>query len=1428
MFKAFIDIAMDPGCRLPDSVREVLGDVVIPAPDGRRKSHPHPILHVTRKIAEAKALDLATTIAGGGPHVRIVDIGGCVRGHVGRGNVHSMQPDHKRRPKQSPQFDFCDNRLSSYGDCSKCCGADVSVSVHSLYYFDPKELYDYMMQTWSQAHVAVLHDFARDFTPGERAEIVSLDITPESVSMAVNGNATAYRHPNPTLWLSFGELCGEGYRFFTRKCFDVESHLVMMIICQPLKTTISMPSIDFEQEVIKQAELLALAIDTTQFAANFNPFMMRLRNAMRCRGEAYGKWFDDYINADRAVDLFYGDQERQLDRLERVHGFGVRDTSLLTHELLRTHPDSMVSILGRLKMFYRRWQLGTLRVWDVVDVRATFRRVCAVGFFGCGLYVLHKAWVYGVAVVGDLLKSPASVFFDKEHCAYAVPDTCEYTPGDLGEGSFLKPRDLAPCLPRTAAINYHYLVSCVTPNYPRRCDHAVYSALVNRVLNARATNTLWLSMGLANFDALRVFCLVNYTDVDFSEWVGRYPLTRRKELVEARLELAFRCYDPEKFSTTTGFIKNEMASKAIVNAPRFISGREATYDAAIGPVVYAYSNLVARYFCVEFDIFYTCGASNEDKALWISDRALVGMYLYENDFSKFDSTVTDEAIEFECRLYQFLGMDSGTVDLIRTQKQSVGSVRGGWKYSTTGCRASGVQNTSLGNSLLNIQATQFSVAQACHIMVMGDDCVIATYQPLDVVAAAERFASLGLQSKLKAVTLDNVEFCSSIVYPVRDGYVMGPKIGRILARVCWDIKFTPERQRVQHLRSVFTGLYTQCHFIPVLQQFIARWATPSLERTEHKSFCAVVHETTLQTWVFLCERYSLPIEALESLASHLYTFTPPHVCNHSALLNIMQVDFYADGCSVFNCNSLFLVLVLSPILEEYIKSYHYILVLLIAVYESHSFYSFILKSITHSFFWLFPLPFSMILHFLFNLYVVCSTGSEKFYFSFIMANLKRRTKSKKGKKRSPKVDTTSPSSVVGAVRSAVKAALVGAGSAGGTYLGGPAGGALGGRIGAYLSRITGMGDYKVEKNSIFNGTPIPAFSNGHRRTIVRHREYCFDILGSTSFNLANYTINPTAATLFPWLSRLAGGYQQYKFHGLVFEFISTSGNATGANTSLGTVIMGANYNCVVPGPSTKAQVEQMEFTISTTPSTNAIFPVECDPSEQVTEYLYVSNYGTNDPRLTRMANFLIATTGQQQVGNVLGELWVSYEIELLKPTFGTPTSQISLINNNEIAYSAGASFSFENMFTLCPSRSSAYVYGPVALATQSITNDTFTFGDNVSGGYLVVEVYLANATNVITMPVAVLGPGLTLPGTTSGPWGPGAFYNSASGDTMFRPSSYVPGSTSGGCDPGSMAGAMFGIIVKINSLGNKYLRFYGGSVPTNTGALVKIRYIGTL
>jgi hypothetical protein len=224
------------------------------------------------------------------------------------------------------------------------------------------------------------------------------------------------------------------------------------------------------------------------------------------------------------------------------------------------------------------------------------------------------------------------------------------------------------------------------------------------------------------------------------------------------------------------------------------------------------------------------------------------------------------------------------------------------------------------------------------------------------------------------------------------------------------------------------------------------------------------------------------------------------------------------------------------------------------------------------------------------------------------------------------------------------------------------GGFLGNFGKAALSTFLGSGDYtegpfQVEKNSVMHpehSNQVPTMHSDLGVIKVAHREYIRDITTGTSATPVGFqfVINPFNAAMFPWLSTLASNFEQYRITGMVVEYISNSGNAVSStNAALGSVSIATQYNTLVQPFITKRALLNHYYAVSAAPSQNMVHAIECKDMYDPYKLYWIRSPNlpvTSDSRLFDLGVVNIICQGSQSVYTA-GELWVTYEIMLLKP-----------------------------------------------------------------------------------------------------------------------------------------------------------------------------------
>lgn len=298
------------------------------------------------------------------------------------------------------------------------------------------------------------------------------------------------------------------------------------------------------------------------------------------------------------------------------------------------------------------------------------------------------------------------------------------------------------------------------------------------------------------------------------------------------------------------------------------------------------------------------------------------------------------------------------------------------------------------------------------------------------------------------------------------------------------------------------------------------------------------------------------------------------------------------------------------------------------------------------------------------------------------------------------------------------------GGALGAYAGNPvAGTAVGSSLGAALSKWMGFGDYIVKENSVVKraSTGIPMMHKEGQSVVLRHREFIAQVRGSQGFAVQDsFQLNPGNVKTFPWLSSIASSFQEYKFRGLVFHYIPSSGSAVAStNAALGTVMLQTSYRSNDTAPTSKSELLNEYWSGESVPNDTFAHPVECDPAENPFNVQYVRSdeVPTNDSQLLYDLGVThLCVAGQQADGYTLGDLWVTYEVELKKPIVASNvTSQYQITSTQWTSPTATAIFA------------GASIERGNLLLTGSATGSTLTLGRGARGRFLCSIVLLSTS-----------------------------------------------------------------------------------------------------
>jgi len=226
-------------------------------------------------------------------------------------------------------------------------------------------------------------------------------------------------------------------------------------------------------------------------------------------------------------------------------------------------------------------------------------------------------------------------------------------------------------------------------------------------------------------------------------------------------------------------------------------------------------------------------------------------------------------------------------------------------------------------------------------------------------------------------------------------------------------------------------------------------------------------------------------------------------------------------------------------------------------------------------------------------------------------------------------------------------------------------------------------------NSLFPGQTngaVPNFNGDGDEigtTMFSHSEYLGNIVSTTTFDNALFTLNPGLGQTFPFLSQIAANYEEYEFLQLAFSFKSLLSDAT-ASGSIGSVIMVADYNATRPLITTKFEMMGKTGVISAKPTEDIVCGIECDPdknSGSAGRYIRTGAISDDeDLKSYDWGTFQIATDGMQNNVDTIGEIWVSYTVKLRKPrlyaalgkTIASDSFKIASFNDTDFSWTGSS------------------------------------------------------------------------------------------------------------------------------------------------------------
>lgn len=429
---------------------------------------------------------------------------------------------------------------------------------------------------------------------------------------------------------------------------------------------------------------------------------------------------------------------------------------------------------------------------------------------------------------------------------------------------------------------------------PRLCGHNELNALTTRQLlpalgTEESREILWTQGVTALLrDLPPIELTTDYTPVEmFETFAAKYPLHRRKTLRATFLTLDGKNRYPE--CITKAFVKREwLVGKALNKRnPRLISGKTEDYLCETGPEYYCWMKMMCKHYWPNMNTvlhqryIYTGGMTADEIGLVFTHFVRnLGWEVVEGDYSRYDGHNELEALNAEMKYYSDVMSEDTTRALFR-QCVTEGKTSSGHKFQCYGKVASGVINTSFGNTLRGFMVVA-SYADEIKlddfaVMQLGDDNIIFVKDIDHFNLPAFTAFCEAMGHKLEAVHRpdpDFAEYCSQRFWDVGDRYVLGPKPARVLAKtfITHDPTLT-SADMPEYCRQVAVGMLN-FDWIPVLGPFVKKWA--ATRPTNNKRVQAAVARTTTNQFhkITLREPISVELAAVRAQFFKIYKFDP--------------------------------------------------------------------------------------------------------------------------------------------------------------------------------------------------------------------------------------------------------------------------------------------------------------------------------------------------------------------------------------------------------------------------------------------------------------------------------------------------------------------------------------------------------------------------
>jgi len=835
----------------------------------------HPILHCQRAICE----DLAVNrIRVDGAYTGIIaDVGGSVTRHTRymRSDVHCCCPvitaqDYVRNQKYVNHTGWCDHKIMQ---CT--CNDGPLLLVHSLYYIDLDDLVSLL--SVRKLAVAVVHEFPEGnsgfLAHGEarwtRTKTISNGFTDNNIEMSVVGCASSYKHKECD-WLRRGGTYSniDGTVVWNLYCAPVGDSYIYEFFYTPFYVPRDGPTrlLLEETDILSTERTARMYTIVGQFS-----YPTLLVSLLTTRVLGMEKGYDLASVVAYSLQLY-----RQYPHWRTIENdFDYSLMVLAQHVLERCK-----ALRRRLVVkWYIRWFNGMVRVFAWLLILPL--RLCRW---------IESCWL--IVYVCSTFRSIRAGY-----CNRLRP---------IREGAFINIRPDG----RRNRPGMVYCYGNFIPGYQPQCHEDSQASEIVSVRN-RAIMMVQQYDTVSWESFMRWFrreqpILLPYKEVlpvPFKVWNRRFPHPRQLQHIRALANI--RNVGASKsnlrlWAKRKAFVKRELLLEDFEESdPRLIQGICPEANVLLAPWILSFSEYIKDLWSLSTNTAFACGYDALVLGSWMNDKE--NLQFVENDFSRFDSSVHDLAIQLEEEIYTACGLTGDALKMFQHQRFTSGYTSHNIHYGVPATRKSGDPNTTLGNSIINMLMSKyvFQCITGEHwskipILVGGDDSVIGLKVKCSRQLIVDEFRKLGFIAKPVLTVYPNVTFYSARFVPSASGFILTPKFGRTLSKCGHTI--TRQDEPMKWLKGIAVANASLHGHVNFLYSYF-RHIKVCIEgdylvcNRQFKLFTSRVYSPSVSPFIkFMVLVYGITCEELLQLEEYLSNVNVCGLIQHPVLTKILLID----------------------------------------------------------------------------------------------------------------------------------------------------------------------------------------------------------------------------------------------------------------------------------------------------------------------------------------------------------------------------------------------------------------------------------------------------------------------------------------------------------------------------------------------------------